>query len=60
MLTPKQKKIVELMYYPCVVLFFIAVLALPIVIWYFFGWLIGIMAFVVAIAFLASGGGNEC
>ena len=47
------------MYYPCVVLFFVAVLALPVVIWYFFGWLIGMMAFVGAIAFLASGGNVE-
>lgn len=58
-MTPKQKKIVELMYYPCVVLFFIAILALPVVIWYFFGWLMGMMAFVVAIAFLAGGGSVE-
>ena len=58
-MTPKQKKIVELMYYPCVVLFFVAVLALPVVIWYFFGWLIGMMAFVGAIAFLAGGGSAE-
>lgn len=58
-MTPKQKKIVELMYYPCVVLFFVAVLALPVVIWYFFGWLIGMMAFVGAVAFLASGGNVE-
>ena len=47
------------MYYPCVVLFFVAVLALPVVIWYFFGWLIGMMAFVGAIAFLAGGGSAE-
>lgn len=58
-MTPKQKKIVELFYYPCVVLFFVAILALPVVIWYFFGWLIGMMAVVVAIAFLASGGTVE-
>ena len=58
-MTPKQKKIVELMYYPCVVLFFVAVLALPVVIWYFFGWLIGMMAFVGASAVLASGGSAE-
>ena len=47
------------MYYPCVVLFCIAILALPVVIWYFFGWLIGMMAVVVVIAFLASGGNVE-
>lgn len=58
-MTPKQKKIVELLYYPCVVLFFIAILALPVVIWYFFGWLIGMMAVVVTIAFLAGGGTVE-
>lgn len=58
-MTPKQKKIVELLYYPCVVLFFISILALPVVIWYFFGWLIGMMAVVVTIAFLAGGGTVE-
>lgn len=58
-MTPKQKKIVELLYYPCVVLYCVAILALPIVIWYFFGWLIGMMAVVVTIAFLAGGGTVE-